>query len=280
MRESRLVVLGSSGFVGWQACEVAREQGISVVGLGSRDLNLLSKSAPRKLRKLLRAGDVVVHSAAIAPARNSQAVIRNLQMTQTLVDALARSPISKLVVVSSDAVYPDESSVVTESSAPAPDSFHGVMSLAREQICRTLDSISVAVLRPAPIYGVRDPHRSYGPNRFLHEAIAKKQITLFGSGLAKRDHIFIDDVAEAIVNVASTEASGTFNVASGVSLSFREIADLVADEFSGCSVRLEGGESNPTFRFFDITEYLGKVATTLPHSPYEGIRRLARSLLH
>ena len=277
MAKTRLVVLGASGFVGSQACAVARIRQLPVVPISSVDLDLLRKGSPEKLRTLLRDGDVVVHSAAIAPARHSRDVTRNLEMTQNIIDALRESPISKLIVVSSDAVYPDESSVLTESSAAAPDSLHGIMSLGREQICQTLDSAATAVLRLAPVYGAKDPHGSYGPNRFLREAMDSNEITIFGSGSAKRDHVSIQDVAEAIVNVATTETIGTFNIASGTSLSFMETAEIVAREFPGCAVVEKGQESKPTFRFFDITEYLRLIALQPPLSPEIGLRRLAQT---
>jgi UDP-glucose 4-epimerase len=93
----------------------------------------------------------------------------------------------------------------------------------------------LVMLRPTLIYGAGDPHNGYGPNRFRRLANKGEPIVLFGEGEEQRDHVLIDDVAEIAARVIYRRSSGVLNVATGVTTSFREIAQEVV-KASGRSV--------------------------------------------
>ena len=101
-----------------------------------------------------------------------------------------------LLYISSDAVYADDANPVTERSPLRPRRMHGMMHAARELMLRSELRQPFAVLRPTLIYGARDPHSGYGPNRFRRQAAKGEPITLFGEGEEKRDHVAVEDVAQ------------------------------------------------------------------------------------
>jgi UDP-glucose 4-epimerase len=273
--DGRLVVLGATGFVGGHVADQAREFGWEVLGLSSKDLDLTSPSGSETLSEMLRDGDTVVHGAAVVPARNSVEVTQNLVITQAVVDAIAGHEIAQLVVVSSDAVYGSESGVVTELSACSPDSMHGVMSLAREMVCSDVKVPVITMVRPAAIYGAGDPHNSYGPNRFIKQMMDSGEITFFGEGAAIRDHVFIDDVADVIVRTIAAGQSGVVNIASGQSIAFAALAELVCQSGPlGSRVVSVGSEPSPTFRNYDISNLVRLFPDFDPTPPAVGIRQV------
>jgi nucleoside-diphosphate-sugar epimerase len=187
--------------------------------------------------------------------------------------------IAQLVVVSSDAVYGSESGVVTELSVCSPDSMHGIMSLAREMMCSEVKVPLLTIVRPAPIYGVGDPHKSYGPNRFIGQMIEGGEITLFGEGVSIRDHVFIDDVADVIVRAITAGESGVMNITSGESISFAALAELVCQSGPlGSRVVSVGSEPSPTFRNYDISNLVRLIPDFDPTPPAVGIRRVVDEL--
>jgi nucleoside-diphosphate-sugar epimerase len=121
---------------------------------------------------------------------------------------------------------------MTEASLAEPGSLHGVMHLAREVILKNeLGQIPLAIVRPTLIFGPGDPHNGYGPNRFMRLAKAGQEIKLFGEGEERRDHIFIEDVAEIVRRCVMHRATGIVNAVSGKVTSFKEIAEMASAKF-------------------------------------------------
>ncbi len=250
----RLVVLGGTGFVGSHVVARAEGKGWEVIALSSSIVDLSAEVAIEELSGIIQDGDTVVHGAAVVPTRNATDIILNLQMTQHLVEALKNHTLAQLVVVSSDAVYGSASGVTTEESPSAPDSLHGVMSLAREMICSELDVPNLTLIRPTAIYGIGDTHNSYGPNRFVRQVIETGEITLFGLGEATRDHVAVNDVAEVIVQSVATRQHGIVNIACGKSISFANLAkEVQLSGPKGSRITTIGSEPSPTFRSYDIS---------------------------
>ena len=111
------------------------------------------------------------------------------------------------------------------------------MHLAREIMLRAALKLPLAILRPTLIYGADDPHNGYGPNRFRRLAAKGEAITLFGEGEESRDHVHIADVAALVSATLHQRSTGTLNIATGKSTSFREVAEMVAAH-SGGSVKI------------------------------------------
>ena len=254
---SRVVVIGAGGFVGSAICARLAADKVPVLALTRNELDLLKPEAAATLQRLLRADDGVVFVSALAPTRNNAMLIDNLRMAEAVCAALAAQPVAQLVYISSDAVYSDDANPVTERSCQQPSSLHGAMHLAREIMLRTTLKLPLAILRPTLIYGVKDPHNGYGPNRFRRLAAKGEAITLFGEGEEKRDHVHIDDVAALVGAVLQHRSAGTLNIATGRSASFREVAETIG-ALSSRSVGIRGTpRQNPIMhRHFDITDCL------------------------
>jgi nucleoside-diphosphate-sugar epimerase len=249
--------MGAGGFVGGAICTRLAADKVPVLGLTRNELDLLKPEAAATLQRLLRADDSVVFVSALAPTRNNAMLIDNLRMAEAVCAALAAQPVGHLVYVSSDAVYSDEANPVIERSCQQPSSLHGVMHLAREIMLRAALKLPLAILRPTLIYGAKDPHNGYGPNRFRRLAAKGEAITLFGEGEEKRDHILVDDVAALASVVLHHCSKGVLNIATGCSASFREVAEMVV-ALCPRPVEIRGTpRQNPiTHRHFDITDCL------------------------
>lgn len=255
---ARVVVLGASGFVG--AASVARieAQGIETLRLGRQEIDLLSEEAPAKLSNVLRPTDALLVVSAIAPCKNVLMLADNIRMMAAICLAVEKVPVSHVVYISSDAVYADSPEPLTEESRVQPDSLHGMMHAARELMLRSvLGETPFAVLRPSLLYGAQDPHNGYGPNQFRRRCATGEDIQLFGEGEERRDHVLIDDVSQIVLNVLLRRSEGILNIATGDVVSFREIAEMVADFFENPSKITRTPRKGPMphdgYRPFDST---------------------------
>ena len=224
IKPKRVVVLGS-GFIGGAIAEKLIADAIEVLQLTSSALNLLHEGAAKKLATQLRADDVLVFTSAKAPCKDVEMLIENIQMAKALGQALSLQSVSHLIYISSDAVYKDSKTPISEESCAEPQSLHGLMHLAREIILRQQYQGPFTIVRPTLVYGIDDPHNGYGPNRFLRLASAGTDIELFGNGEEKRDHVWVEDVAEIVSLAIQARSIGKLNVVSGEVNSFLDIAE-------------------------------------------------------
>jgi len=274
---SRVVIIGAGGFVGGAIGDQLAAEKVPMLALTRKELDLLKPEVAATLQRLLRADDSVVFVSALAPTRNNAMLIDNLRMAEAVCAALAAHPVGHLAYVSSDAVYSDDANPVTERSCQQPSSLHGVMHLAREIMLRGALKLPLAILRPTLIYGAKDPHNGYGPNRFRRLAAKGEAIILFGEGEEKRDHVHVDDVAALASAVLHHRSKGVLNIASGRSASFREVAEMVV-ALSPRPVEIRGTpRQNPiTHRHFDITDCL-KAFPEFHYVPLrDGLARVAK----
>jgi UDP-glucose 4-epimerase len=254
----RVVVLGASGFVGRDLIDHLKALGVETLGLSSRDVNLLEPGAVERLHGTLRKSDALVVAAALTPdkGKDTRALMHNLTMGEHVAAALERTPLAQVVYISSDAVYPDNSSLLRESSPCAPDTLYGLMHATREKMIALAAQKTKApllVLRPCALYGAADTHNSYGPNRFLRSARGEGRIRLFGNGEERRDHVCIRDVSRLIALCLAQRSIGTLNVATGQAIAFGDLARLIGELCEGpISVECQERSTPIVHRHFDV----------------------------
>lgn len=252
----RTVIIGARGFIGAAIERGMRGRGYASLPLTSADIDLTSPSALEKLQSLLHPDDAVVMLAGLTPdkGKDTATLMKNLVMMHNLCAALEVTGCAHLVYVSSDAVYDLAVSLVNEETPPSPQDLYGVMHYARELMARGLSRAPVMVLRPTLVYGLEDTHNSYGANRFRRAAEKGGRIALFGGGEETRDHVHVDDVAELTIRCLLRKSTGTMNVVTGKSYSFRHVAEIVARQFAGPIEIVGSPRANPvTHRSYDST---------------------------
>jgi nucleoside-diphosphate-sugar epimerase len=174
---------------------------------------LIAPDAIRKLRAILQRDDAVVVTSALTPekGRDRATFLKNVAMIDNLCATLGQAACAHIVYVSSDSVY----------------DLYALAHIVREKLlakaCQSANT-PLAIVRPSAIYGAGDTHDSYGPNRFLRTARTEGKITLFGQGEEARDHVYIDDVAQIILECLLRGSTGVINAVSGTALTFHEVA--------------------------------------------------------
>lgn len=114
----------------------------------------------------------------------------------------------------------------TEQALPAPTTEYGAAKaggwlLANAFARRT--GVEVVSLRPFTMYGPMEPPSRLVPSVVRH-ALAGRPIDLT-PGEQTRDFVYVEDVADAFVVAATTDAAvgGTFNICTGTAVSVRDV---------------------------------------------------------
>lgn len=240
------------------------------------------------LRRLVPKCAAVVHLAsATTPGLSGQApsleASLNMGPTLGLIEILQQHPQVRVIYVSSGGtVYGNPGhDLVPEIAEIKPLSFYGAGKIAVEIFLRCLEQNAgnpVAILRPSNLYGPGQPlYRGFGVIRTMLQHLHDGSVmTIWGDGSVVRDFIYIDDMISAVESVlADPNATGTFNVGSGIGNSLN---DLIRTIEMVCGSRLQiqydSSRSIDVQRVvLDITKIKSKYDWTPAMSLSEGVAR-------
>lgn len=266
------MVLGKNGFVAKSLINHLIKTKQKYVAVSKEDCDLTDKKSIEYLKPVMQGVSTVVMPAAISPSRNYLDVETTSKMAYNLSLVLEDYSNKHLILVSSDSVYGDDSNLYSENSKLNPNSFHGISQITRELIFQNSNLKNLAILRCCGIFGIADTHNSYGPNRFLRNALKSENIKLFGKGFNKRDHVYIDDVISLIDKVSFTRFTGILNIASGNSYSFLEVAKIIIEVFESKSqIELIGDEGIVREKNFDISKLINNFPDHIITNLREGL---------
>jgi len=280
--DSRTVVVGSRSFIGAALMARLVQNGASVLGLSSNDVDLRAADAADQLCERLRATDCLVMAAGIAPGKppSTSELVSNACFARAVAEAVRRQPVAHLIYLSSDAVYPDSEECLTEASCASSESLYGTSHRLREAILSCTDTVACQILRCTMVYGAGDTHDAYGPNRMVRTAIRERRIELFGEGEDVRDYLAIDDLVDLLERVLAARSQGVLNAASGEPISARALADRIALRCGPGIECVERPRSQAaSARRFDVTALRRAFPSFAPRPIDQGIDELVGALL-
>ncbi len=245
------LVTGGAGFIGSNLVDLLLRRGHGVTVLdnlssGYRD-NLRAEARfveadvrdDSALDRAIAGADAVFHLAASVGNKRSidhpitDADI-NVLGTLRLLEACRRHGVRKVVFSSSAGIFGELKSLPIREDHPAePASPYGATKLAAEKLCLVyskLYDMECVCLRYFNVYGPNQRYDAYGNviPIFVHAAMRRQPIVIFGDGEQTRDFVNVADVAEANYRAAAAPGvTGAFNIASGTRISINALAALV-----------------------------------------------------
>jgi UDP-glucose 4-epimerase len=256
---NRILVTGGCGFVGSPLVRSLVERGDHILvydNLSRGTLNSLTSVADdvhfvqadvrdaTSFRRALQEHlpDVVIHLAALhfipdCDADPEHCLATNVLGTQVVLDCAreARS-LRGFVYASTVAVYEPSMEPHSESSRLAPTDIYGSSKLAGEQLVTwfsTQSGVSVGIARLSNVYGPGETNPHLIPA--VIEQAQRSEILTLGNLSTRRDYVFTDDVARALVSFADLTRQGRSalcNVGTGVARSGETVVATIAAAMS------------------------------------------------
>jgi UDP-glucose 4-epimerase len=251
----KIAITGGSGFIGtWLIREYGDTYDFYVLGRkpDTHELRVAGRAVPYlhtdysvgNLQKQLSSADAVVHMAARRYGTNEQFsdYLPNISIGSNVFDACRAAGITNVVHLSSRSVYNNLLPTPwREEMRTVPSSYYGIAKLALETLAEHQNAahgMKIKNLRVAQVVGTGE-REGFMVMTFVRNALEKKPLTVFGSGTGRREYIYVRDVAGAIhAALVATGTGGTFNIGTGVSLSHRELADMVNRAFGNTGLQL------------------------------------------
>jgi GDP-L-fucose synthase len=294
----RVLVTGSTGFVGRNLLPPLRATGATIVAPTRQDYDLSEQAAVRRMLAEARP-DIVLHLAALSGGilankeRPAQYCYENLFMGTTMLHESWAAGVRKYVTLIGGCSYPATApSPIRETelwngfpqAESAPYSIAKKMSVVQAEAYRRQYDFDAVVLVPGNLYGPWDnfdlsaSHVIPALVRKFVEAreSGEREVVAWGTGRPVRDFIYVADACEAILHATATYSGpDVINISSGVPTTIRELVEAVA-ELTGYQGTVRWDETKPDgqpFKGFDVTRMREWLGYQPPTSLREGLRR-------
>ena len=249
--DARIYVAGHQGLVGSAVVRRLRALGFDNLLLAERRELELTRQADVDRWFAAHRPEVVIMAAARVGgihANNSypaEFIRDNLEVQNNVIDAAYRHGARKLTFLGSSCIYPkhapqpmNEDCLLTGPLEPTNE-WYAIAKIAGIKMCQAyrrqygFDAIS---LMPTNLYGPGDNFSLENSHVLpaliakFHEArrIGQKSVVVWGTGTPRREFLYVDDLADAVVFLTRNYAdAGPINVGTGTDVTIRELADLV-----------------------------------------------------
>lgn len=311
-RGSKVMLTGGCGFIGSHMLDGLLERGCAVtvvdnLSAGTReylDRHLQQGEVSfvegdirdvELMRKALPGHDAVVHLAAQPDVRLSatQPLLDfdiNVTATINILDIMSRSGVGMLLFASSaGTIYGDTEVLPTPESQPLqPISHYGASKAACEMyLCSyaAMSSMRCVALRYGNIFGPRSTHG------VMHDFYFKlrqdpSRLEILGDGLQQKSYLYISDCISASLLAATSAGEGmaAFNVSTAESVTVRDIAAVLVEEFGLSDTRFEytggvRGWAGDVAKTLSDTRHIRSLGWEPRYSTLEGVRLYARWLV-
>jgi GDP-L-fucose synthase len=249
----KIVVTGGAGFLGSYVVEQLRERGVkkdNLLVVRSKDFDLTREGNVEMLYRTL-SPEIVIHLAAVVGGIGINRLhpgsffYKNLIMGALLIEYARLFNVEKFVSIGTICAYPKFTPAPFKEEdiwngypeeTNAPYGLAKKMMLVQSQAYRTEYDFNTIYLLPTNLYGPGDnfnPDSSHVIPALIKKCFdaierGERQITVWGTGSASREFLYVDDAAEGIV-LATEDYDGIqpVNLGSGSEISIRDLTDLI-----------------------------------------------------
>ncbi len=246
-----ILVAGATGLAGSAIYRELLKSGEKVVGISSKDVDLLDRRATFEFVINLKPNIVIDAAAKVGgiSANNSfpvEFLSENIQIQTNIMNASHSAGVEKFVFLASSCVYPKncpqpikEEYVLTgplehTNSAYAMAKLSGIELIKSYR--RQFGNKWISVM-PTNLYGPNDNFDLESSHVFpalIRKFIdvkksGAKSVTLWGSGKPRREYLHVDDLAKAIVVcLEKYDSDQPINIGTGLDLTINDLANKIA----------------------------------------------------
>lgn len=265
----RILVTGGAGFIGSSLVQKLLDIGDEVtiiddlISMNDGDsvkakYSIGTAFFKEDIRNATKVNDIVkrqkpsvcIHLAAklnvAGPADNLHEMMSvNIDGTRTMLTACEKNGVETFVFASSAAVYGEARNLpLRENDVLNPVSHYGVSKVAGESLvesCGISGKIKNAIsLRFFNVFGNGQNSEYAGVITKFSDQLAKGYPPIiFGDGKQTRDFIYVEDVVHALIAAIKSHRPGTYNIATGKSISINQLAEMMS--------KIIGSKKNPVY---------------------------------
>ena len=262
----RILITGASGFIG-NALKIALKEkypSYTIFTPSSKELNLLELTAVENYIKGNNI-DTVYHVAAkhagVGTGINKSLYFLevNLMMNYNIVVAARKHGVKKIITFGSSCTYKKDlthPAKETDLWDQQSENTYGTCKQVLLEHLQSQDSMTWVYLIPPNLYGPGDHFGETGVHfipatvqKFQNAvAVGDKNIVVWGDGTQTRDFVYLTDIINILLDSLHSDKydNQPINVATGVQVSIREIAELIREKMELNNIEILWDKNKPT----------------------------------
>ena len=252
-KDSKIFVAGHKGLVGSAIVRLLERSGYTNILTRTRDeLDLLDQKAVMDFFENEKPEYVFLAAAKVGGIMANKTfpadfIYQNLVVETNIIHSAYKNNVTKLLFLGSSCIYPKlaeqpirEEYLLTGSLEPTNEAY-AVAKIAGITMCQSYNKqygTNYISVMPTNLYGINDnfdlesSHVLPAMMRKFHDAKVegRNEVALWGTGIAKREFLHVDDLADACVFLMNKyDNSDIVNIGTGEDVSIRELAEMVKE---------------------------------------------------
>ncbi len=250
-KDSKIFIAGHRGLVGSAIRRNLQSQGYANLLLKTREeLDLLDQAQVTAFFEREKPDYVFLAAAKVGgimanKLAKADFIYDNLQIQNNVIYNSWKQGVKKLLFLGSSCVYPKfcpqpiKEEYLLSGYLEETNDAYALAKIAGIKMCQSFNSqyqTNFISVMPTNLYGVNDnfdlenSHVLPALIRKFHEAKIKgsDQVELWGTGAARREFLFVDDLADAVIFLMNNyDQSEIINIGTGQDLTIKELAEKI-----------------------------------------------------
>ena len=273
MKKNVIFVAGHRGMVGSAVVRLLKKRKkFKILVKTKKELDLTNQKKVNNFFNKNRIDSVIIAAAKVGGIlANSKYggdfIYDNLAIQNNIFQASRLSGVKNLIFLGSSCIYPKyakqpmkESYILSDKLEPSNEPY-AVAKITGTIMCKAFNKqykTNYKCLMPCNLYGPNDNYDTKNSHFFpalikkiLHAKIKKKNyINLWGTGKARREIMYVDDAANAIIFFLEKKTKEhLINIGTGVEYSISEYAKIIMKKFGiNLKIKLSGPKMDGTPR--------------------------------
>jgi GDP-L-fucose synthase len=265
MAKPKIFVAGHKGMAGSAITRLLKDQDFEIITKDRTELDLLNQGSVQKFFEHEKIDQVYLAAAKVGGihANNSYPadfIYENLMIQTNVIHSAFLNGVKKLLFLGSSCIYPKyasqpmkEEELLAGKLEPTNEPY-AIAKIAGIKMCESYNrqygkshGIDYRSIMPTNLYGPGDnyhPENSHvipGLIYRFHKAKINnlENVTIWGTGTPKREFLYVDDLAQALIHVMNLDKNiydeqissvcNHINVGSGKELTIKELAETIKD---------------------------------------------------